>query len=122
MGELQYDLSRDTPEGSSGFYAQGMASIALCEAYGMTKDPALKQHAQDALDYISGAQDLIWVGWRYKINQQGDTSVVGWQVLALVSGRMAGLSVSRSTRSKVLEFLAHICAPDGGFGYTSRYG
>ena len=122
MGEMQYDLSRDAPEGSSGFYAQGMASIALCEAYGMTKDPALKQHAQDAVDYISQAQDPIQGGWRYKINQRGDTSVVGWQVMAMVSGRMAGLSVSRSTRSKVLDFLTHVRAPDGDFGYTGRYG
>ena len=122
MGDLQYDLSRDFPEGNSGFYAQGMASIALCEAYGMTKDPELKQHAQDALDYISMAQDPIRGGWRYKFNQQGDTSVVGWQVMALVSGRMAGLSVSRSTRSKVLDFLTLVRAPDGDFGYTSRYG
>lgn len=122
MGELQFDLSRDAPEARTGFYAQGMASIALCEAYGMTKDPALKQHAQDALDYISQAQDPVQGGWRYVINERGDTSVVGWQVMALVSGRMAGLSVSRSTRSKVLDFLTHVRSPGGDFGYTGRYG
>ncbi|MBC8289356.1 MAG: hypothetical protein H8E37_03475, partial [Planctomycetes bacterium] len=121
MGELQYDLSRESPEGSTGFYAQGMASIALCEAYGMTKDPALREPAQDALDFISRAQDPLQGGWRYEINQRGDTSVVGWQVMALVSGRMADLDVARSTRSKVLNFLTHVRSPTGDFGYTGRY-
>lgn len=121
LGELQYDLSRHSPEANTGFYAQGMASIALCEAYGMTKDPGLKQPAQDALDFISQAQDPMHGGWRYQINERGDTSVVGWQVMALVSGRMAGLQVPRSTRSRVLDFLTHVRSQTGDFGYTDRY-
>lgn len=123
LGNLQYDLSRDNPERQTGFYAQGLASIALCEAYGMTKDPALHQPAQDALDFISMAQDPVGGGWRYEFQQAGDTSVVGWQVMALVSGRMADLHVARSTRGKVLDFLTAVQTPNGDFGYTTgRYG
>ncbi len=37
-------------------YGHGMASIALCEAYGMTEDPKLRGPAQKAIDYIVKAQ------------------------------------------------------------------
>ena len=37
-------------------YAQGLATIVLCEAYAMTKDENLKQVAQGALDFIEYAQ------------------------------------------------------------------
>ena len=88
----------------------------------MTEDPALKEPAQDALDFIATSQDPIGGGWRYTLQQQGDTSVVGWQVMALVSGRMAKLQVARSTRSKVMDFLKLVNDPASStFGYTDRY-
>ena len=37
-------------------YAQAQATIALCEIYGMTRDPALKKPAQLALDFAHKAQ------------------------------------------------------------------
>lgn len=124
LGDLRYDPSRDYfLQGNTGFYNQGLASIALCEAYGMTKDPALREPAQDALDFIAMSQDPIGGGWRYDFQQAGDTSVVGWQVMAMVSGRMADLDVARSTRSKVLHFLNQVYDPTTKtFGYTDRYG
>ena len=122
LGDLRFDLSREFPEGNSGFYAQGLASIALCEAYAMTKDPSLKQPAQDALDFISMAQDPVGGGWRYRFEDKGDTSVVGWQVMALVSGRMSDLQVSRRVRSQVMNFLENVHSPSKGtFGYVDRY-
>ena len=45
-------------------YGHGMASIALCEAYGMTQDPKLRGPAQKALDYIVKAQHAPTGGWR----------------------------------------------------------
>ena len=43
----------------------GMASIALCECYGMTGDKAVGKAAQAALDYIVASQDPEGGGWRY---------------------------------------------------------
>ncbi len=52
----------DLQEGT--MYAQGIATIALCEAYGMTKDESLRQPAQQAIDFICWAQHSAG-GWRY---------------------------------------------------------
>ncbi len=76
------------------FYSHGMAAIALCEAFGMTKDPALQTPAQKSLDFIVASQHPQFGGWRYKPRFESDTSVSGWQLMALKSGEMSGLSVS----------------------------
>ena len=94
------DLFKDGSE-FTWLYAHGMAAIALCEAYGMTKDPSLKGPAQGALDFIAASQHPKFGGWRYKPRFESDTSVSGWQLMALKSGEMAGLSVSQSTYNKI---------------------
>ena len=38
------------------FYSHGIASIALCEAYGMTGDKRLREPAQRAIDFIVAAE------------------------------------------------------------------
>jgi hypothetical protein len=74
-------------------YSQGVATLALCEAYGMTQDPALKQPTQGALDFVIAAQHRTRGGWRYSPNYGADTSVTGWMMMALKSGELAGLNV-----------------------------
>lgn len=76
------------------FYSHGIASIAVCEAYGLTKDAALKDPAQKALNFIVASQHPKFGGWRYRPQFESDTSVSGWQLMALKSGEMAGLDVS----------------------------
>ena len=41
-------------------------------------------------------------GWRYSPGQAGDTSVFGWQIFALRSGHLAGLSIPRTTLPRLL--------------------
>jgi hypothetical protein len=86
-------------------YSHGIASIALCEAYGMTRDPGLKPPAQRALDFIVAAQHPTDGGWRYAPRQGSDTSVSGWQLMALKSGELAGLAVPAATYAKVSRWL-----------------
>ncbi len=98
-------------------YGQGIAAIALCEAYGLTQDPALKDAAQGAIDFIVAAQHHEG-GWRYYPNQAGDTTVFGWQMMALQSARLAGLEVPDHTFTQAAEFLSRVEAREGGgFGY-----
>jgi hypothetical protein len=97
-----------------------MASIAVCEAYGMTRDPRLRRPAEKALAYIVDAQHDASGGWRYTPNMAADTSVVGWQVMALKSGEMAGLIVPKSAldlAGKWLDSAAGTGGLLGTFGY-----
>ncbi|MGA2620674.1 MAG: prenyltransferase/squalene oxidase repeat-containing protein [Thermoguttaceae bacterium] len=77
-------------------YSHGLATIALCEDCGMTGDDSVRLAAQRAVDYIVMAQNKATGGWRYTPGEEGDTSVVGWQVMALKSAIMAGLNVGGS--------------------------
>ena len=67
---------------TGNLYAQAIGTIALCEAYGMTKDKQLLAPAQAAINYIQRGQGLNG-SWGYQPNTNGDTSIVGWQIQAL---------------------------------------
>ncbi len=75
-------------------YTHALATIVLCEAYGMTRDPKIGGPASRAVRFIELAQNESTGGWRYFPKDPGDTSVVGWQVMALKSAQMAGLGVN----------------------------
>lgn len=104
---------------NGNMYAHGIATIAICEAYGLTQDPNLKIYAQKAINYIITSQHDAG-GWRYGPKQAGDTSVVGWQVMALKSAQMSNLSVPEITMKKAVNFLESVCDKDKseGYGYT----
>jgi hypothetical protein len=110
----------DLSEPGGTLYSHGLAAIVLCEAYAMTADPALAAPAQGALNYIAYAQSPRDGGWRYQPQQAGDTSVTGWQVMALKSGSMAHLMVPPATVRGASLFLDKVQSPDGSlYGYTS---
>ncbi len=115
-------LGKPTPNGVSwmdggNLYAHGIAAIAICEAYAMTDDYRLMQPAQAAIDFIVYAQDPSGGGWRYSPRTPGDTSVVGWQVMALKSGYMGHLNVPKSTIDAAGKFLDSVSI-DYGEGYS----
>ena len=107
------------PQGGT-LYTQGLVGIVLSEAYAMTQDPRLAGPAQLALNFIMESQDPVGGGWRYSPRQSpGDTSVVGWQLMALKSGYMANLQVSPLTVKKAEVFLDSVQSEDGAtYGYT----
>jgi RNA polymerase sigma factor (sigma-70 family) len=99
-----------------GMYAHGLAAAALCEAYGMTQDPALRRPAQAAIDYIVNAQHEAG-GWRYAPGMAGDTSVFGFQLRAVLTARMARLEVPDLTIKKAEKFLDSVRGDDEGYRY-----
>jgi hypothetical protein len=81
-------------------YEQGIAVMALSEAYAMTNDPALKEPAQKGVDHLLSrqVQDQDYpLGWGYEGAQSSrtrlDASVSGWCVMALKSAAAGGLNV-----------------------------
>ncbi len=95
---------RSNPNQNSGMYAHGQGAIVLCEAYLMTGDEGLRAAAQKAIDFIVEAQHAAG-GWRYQPGQAGDTSVAGWQIMALQSGIAAGLTAPKHVMELASQYL-----------------
>ncbi len=111
---LLYLESDKNSNSACRLYSHGIAALALTEAYGMTQDPSLKEPAQKALDYIAGSQHPTKGGWRYYAemkNRSSDTSVSGWMVMALQSGRLSGLDVNDKTFQSIAQWLAVAADP-----------
>ena len=95
-----------------GMYTESIVVLTLCEAYEMTKDPELKKAAAEGLRFIEASQRDDG-GWRYEAagdsnfypHIHGDTSVSGWQMLALKSGVSAGFEIKPETLYKAAAFL-----------------
>ncbi len=94
-------------------YSHGLATIALCEAYGLTGDKEVGRAAQGAVNFILNAQNAADGGWRYNPRDPGDTSVVGWQLMALKSASLAGLAVGGSAFSGTSKWLDSVAVHDG---------
>ena len=97
---LAWLIQQQTPEGNLApnsaqpMYAHGLATLALCEAYGMSRDAHVGAAARKAVAFIERAQHPAMGGWRYYPGVDSDTSVTGWQVMALKSAQLAGLAVN----------------------------
>ncbi len=130
---LSYLLSRQASNGSfhepqGTMYSHGLASLALCEAVAMADmvrdssktrrlNQKLRPAAQEAINFIIQSQHRQG-GWRYEPGQRGDLSVVGWQAMALQSGRLGGLRVPEKTFHSVTRFLNSVSSDH----YGSTYG
>ncbi len=104
-------------------YAFLMATYALCEAYGMTKNPNCRDVAYRCLDRIVRGQSPTG-GWDYKINPQStrdDLSFAGWALQALKAGKMAGLEPEGLDEciKKAVKCLTTRNFKNGGFNYTA---
>jgi hypothetical protein len=90
---------------SAWLYSHAIATLALCESYGMTGDKRLQEPAQRAINFIVETQNQSTGGWRYTPGVSADTSVSGWQLMALKSGELSGLKVPRETLDKIKGWL-----------------
>ena len=111
-GDLSMALDRP-------MYSHGLATMALCEAYGMTQDTYVGEAASRALRYIELAQNPTDGGWRYFPGSPGDTSVTGWQVMALKCGQIAKLPVNPAVLENTEKWLRSMAS--GRYGGLYRY-
>ena len=95
--------------GQAGMYAHGQGAIVLCEALALTGDQKFYEPAQKAIRFVELAQHARG-GWRYRPGQEGDTSVFGWQMMALQSARAPelNLNVDDSTLKLADYFLDYV--------------
>ncbi len=100
-------------------YCHAMATCALSEDYGMTRDDRLREPVRKAVGYTLRAQDPIGGGWRYKPGDAGDTSQLGWQVMALESAELAGFPIPEKTRQGIIRYLQSVSS--GQYGGRASY-
>ncbi|MCF7733072.1 MAG: hypothetical protein K9N23_15390, partial [Akkermansiaceae bacterium] len=116
------DMRGPRPQ-QNAMYDHGIASLALIEAYGVTKDPDLRPRAIAAIEFMGGAQHPEG-GWRYQPGERGDLSATGWYIMALGSAKMSGIPVPDAIFNGATKFLDSVRGGESGgsYGYTDSPG
>lgn len=110
-------LGGDLQDGIT-LYAQGIATLALCEAYALTGDRGLDGACREAVTFIVNAQDKNGGGWRYHPGQVGDTTVTGWMLMALKSGQLSYMPIPPEVQKKAWKYLDSVQDDSGAaYGY-----
>lgn len=105
-------------EGSGSMYVHALVTLCLTELVTMEPDEKIYlKHAVNAVRYIEKAQDPRGGGWRYAPQTPGDTSVTGWDVMALQSGQSAGITVDKEVVNRAQSFLDSV-SESGGAAYS----
>lgn len=108
--------------GRAYMYTHAIATIALCELYGMTGDkktllPACKR----AVDFIMANQGRDG-SWGYSPKSTGDTSIVGWQIQALQSAKQCkDIPVDPKVLKAARDFLNAVGVRDKTTKQLSQY-
>ena len=89
-------------------YCHGMASLAMCEAAAITRDPSAITAAKRAIAFTKRMQHPATGGWRYTPGDPGDMSQLGWQAMVLDAGHRAKLPIDRSAVAGVQRFLRSV--------------
>lgn len=104
-------------------YAFLISAYAMAEAYGMTKNPNIKDVAEMMLQRIVKGQGPTG-GWDYKLNptsSRDDVSYMGWAIQALKAGKMAGLKpegLDLAIKKAIHCLKTRNYSKTGGFSYT----
>ncbi|MEQ8848044.1 prenyltransferase/squalene oxidase repeat-containing protein [Botrimarina sp.] len=115
---LQFLLDTQAPDGDlagdakpfARTYCHSMATFALAEAMAVTGDERLRAAVEAAVEHLTRAQHPTTGGWRYRPGDRGDTSQMGWAVMALRSAELAGVVVRPSVWSGCERFVASVRA------------
>lgn len=149
VNQAGYGDLKGGDKGNGGIYQHGLATAALCEALAVNRvlmrmiqqdktvrfiDPAgneikykdlknlggvLQNACQLATNYLVFHQDPRGGGWGYQPKSAGDTSILGWQVMALISGQSEKVVVPSATWSVISSYLNSVAS---GSGYSYRTG
>lgn len=97
-------------------YNHAIATLALCEAAGLSGDAEVKAQAEKAVTFLVKSQTPKG-GWDYygKPTAEGDDiSVSAWAVQALAAAREIGIDVPQATFDKSLDFYTKLTKGERG--------
>jgi hypothetical protein len=100
-------------------YCHAIATFALAEAQAMSGDSRLAAAVSKAAGFCLRAQHPTTGGWRYQVGDTGDTSQLGWQIMALASSEHAGFVVPQNSWIGIERFLRSVRR--GQFGGLASY-
>jgi len=118
--------AKEAPDGYLGstMYEHGLATLALTELWGMTRDreddDVIQKAIEAAVEVILRSQNA-GVGWRYQPSADAgqDTSVTVMVFIGLASARQAGIVVPNETIAKVVTYFESATSQKtGGFNYV----
>ena len=127
---LTWLARRQREDGSIGFdpthgestYNHALATQALCEAYAITRDPALRPIAGEAVGFVLVAQNP-GLGWKYGVRSgRNDTSATAMMALALDAAKTAGFEVPEAATRGARNWFARATAASGEVGYETPGG
>lgn len=133
---------RGQHDNNTGMYTHAIAATALCETLAMLKHELkefrgqederdnnkqrvamirqLEPAVQASINFIINAQSKKNGSWGYNPGTDGDTSILGWQIMALKSAVHADISVNPATVRGANVFLNEVQADNGMYGYRSN--
>jgi squalene cyclase len=119
--EVQDDDGCFGPRSGTQFlYNHACAALAMAEAFGMTGAKPFREPAQKGIFFIQRAQNP-YNAWRYAYPPDGDndTSVTGWMVMVLKSGKLSELDVDQAAFANAMNWINEMTDSNTGrTGYT----
>ena len=103
-----------------GMYCHAIATFALCEAFALTGDPALRPAVERGVGFLVRARAKDGEAWRYAPGDPtGDTSILGWAVMALKSAKTVGIPIPPPVQTGIASWLNRVS--NGRSGGLARY-
>ncbi|HEV8112308.1 MAG TPA: prenyltransferase/squalene oxidase repeat-containing protein [Planctomycetota bacterium] len=127
---LAFLMALQDPEsghfGDSDAYSHGIATYALAECYALTGEQQLREPLERAVAHILAKQNHTrdpkrFGGWSYYYandrvyDRWPRTSITVWQLMALESARLAGLTVPEKAFDDATTFIDNAEDPDQGW-------
>lgn len=107
--------------GQDAMYVHALVTLCLTELTAMEPDERdARTLAIKAVRFMESAQDPQGGGWRYRPREPGDTSVTGWQIMALQSAQTAKIEVNQKVVDNANRFLDSVSDYDRGLYWYSQ--
>lgn len=123
---LGWLVSRQAPSGDlrrgETMYSHDIVTVALCEAFAMTRDPRVGDAARCAVSFMLAAQSESGSAGRTARERADATSVLGWQVMALASAKRCGFDVPSHAFNAPRQWLDYVSTPASRGRYAHRRG
>ncbi|MCC6150865.1 MAG: HEAT repeat domain-containing protein [Planctomycetes bacterium] len=112
---------------SQQMYTHSVATLMMCEAYGLTGDDNYRRSAERAVRFLERTQNAKG-GWTYtaqvtstRSSQRSDLSITGWAVMALKSARAVGISVNATCWNSLVDLYDRMSLDNGETYYADEY-